>query len=154
MAPTYMNWQIFISDRRLPDLKRGDVVVVRTDEGVLLKRIAYAPGDSYLRWNGVNESWDMVQVTPSQSVVMPQCKVITVPQDHYYVIGDNLAESRDSRQFGPVTRDQIISWLPDAPPPSMGTITVNPLSRSQLAAYGVRMGKEHVRNAFMLREEK
>lgn len=70
--------------RRAP--RAGEVVVLRDPERrghVLLKRIAKPPD----------------AVAPGAS--------------HLYVLGDNTAESRDSRAFGTVHRDEIIgkAWL-------------------------------------------
>ena len=44
---------------------------------------------------------------------------ITIPPDHYFMMGDNRGESQDSRFWGPVPRDWIIGeafatyWPPD-----------------------------------------
>jgi signal peptidase I len=35
-------------------------------------------------------------------------KPITIPPDHYFMMGDNRGASDDSREFGPVPRDWII----------------------------------------------
>jgi signal peptidase I len=46
-------------------------------------------------------------------------KEITIPPDHYFMMGDNRGESDDSRYWGPVPRDWIIGeafftyWPPD-----------------------------------------
>ncbi len=53
---------------------------------------------------------------------LPACnlpKQITIPPDHYFMMGDNRGESDDSRFWGPVPRDWIIGkafatyWPPD-----------------------------------------
>lgn len=139
MAPTYNDWQLIVADRRLPQLQRDDVVVIKTEKGVLLKRVAYVAGDSYLQWNKMGENWDMVQVVPSKNLA-PDCyRVATVPADHIYVVGDNLTRSSDSRNFGPVPVSDVIAWLPGAPKPGLGAQTVPPLDQSLIAALSPRV---------------
>ena len=141
MEPTYSNWQLFVADRRLPTLKRNDVVVVKTDEGTLLKRIAYVAGDSYLRWKDRDGSWDMVQMQPGKAIDDSRYRIMTVPADHVYVVGDNLIESRDSRQFGPVPISDVIAWLPGASEPKGGAITAEPLSKRMRSSFGQKAGR-------------
>ena len=46
-------------------------------------------------------------------------KPITIPPDHYFMMGDNRGESDDSRYWGPIPREWIIGkafatyWPPD-----------------------------------------
>ena len=46
-------------------------------------------------------------------------KQITIPPDHYFMMGDNSGASDDSRYWGPVPRDWLIGgafftyWPPD-----------------------------------------
>jgi signal peptidase I len=64
--------------------RRGDIVVFRSpaDGTRLVKRVAAVPGD--------------------------QIGAITVPPDHFFVLGDNFGNSADSRVIGLIPRDNIL----------------------------------------------
>ena len=107
--------------------QRGDVVVIRSPQGSgkrLVKRIVGMPGDSLeieggiLRINGhtVDEPYVLGQPRSRERM--------TVPDDHYFVLGDNRPQSNDSNNFGPVHRSQIIgkAWLAYWPLESFGTV--------------------------------
>jgi signal peptidase I len=55
--------------------------------------------------------------TPGGACNLP--KTISIPPDHYFMMGDNRGSSDDSRFWGPVPRDWIIGkafatyWPPD-----------------------------------------
>ena len=89
-----------------------------------IKRIVAGPGDTLSIHNGhpvVNGE------EADESFIMPcggggACnlpKEITIPPDHYFMMGDNRGASDDSRYWGPVPRDWIIGqafvtyWPPD-----------------------------------------
>jgi signal peptidase I len=100
----------------------GDVVAFRTDglpiEGpssVYVERIAAGPGDRVeitggkLLVNGrvfVSRAGPEVRFdsAPMRSTYMK----MTVPADHYYMVGDNPTRSTDSRKWGPVARENLI----------------------------------------------
>jgi len=76
-----------------------------------IKRIVAGPGDTLSVHNGhpvVNGE------RPEEDFIMPcggECdfpKEITIPPDHYFMMGDNRGASQDSRFWGPVPRDWII----------------------------------------------
>ena len=89
-----------------------------------IKRIVAGPGDrlsiknGHPVVNGVEASEDFIR--PCQGgngCNLPQ--EITIPPDHYFMMGDNRGSSDDSRFWGPVPRDWIIGeafftyWPPD-----------------------------------------
>ncbi|MGB7686323.1 MAG: signal peptidase I [Solirubrobacterales bacterium] len=90
-----------------------------------IKRIVAGPGDTLSVRNGhpvVNgvEKLDEPYINPcgaAGSCNMP--KTITIPPDHYFMMGDNRGASDDSRFWGPVPRSWIIGpafvtyWPPD-----------------------------------------
>jgi len=79
-----------------------------------IKRIVAGPGDTLSVKNGhpvVNgvEKADEPYTNPcgsAEACNLP--KQITIPPDHYFMMGDNRGASDDSRFWGPVPRDWII----------------------------------------------
>jgi signal peptidase I len=51
-------------------------------------------------------------------------KEITIPPDHFFMMGDNRGASADSRYWGPVPRDQLIgqAFFTYWPPKRIGTL--------------------------------
>jgi signal peptidase I len=101
----------FIYDFTEPD--RGDVLVFESVEGDgqdLIKRVAAVGGDEIRVQNGQlfvngepqNEPY-LNQESPDASFFGPE----TVPENHVFMMGDNRANSADSRVFGPVPYDNI-----------------------------------------------
>ena len=98
---------------RFSEPQRGDVVVFKSVEGDnedLIKRVVGVPGDRIsvrrgkLYVNGEPQKEPYVNKKfPDRSYFAPK----TVPKDHVFVMGDNRANSRDSRFFGPVPDENI-----------------------------------------------
>ena len=104
--------------------QRGDIVVFKSAEGGdedLIKRVIGLPGDEVQVRDGVvfvnGERWNEPYVNdefPDRSFFGPT----TVPEGKVFVMGDNRANSRDSRFFGPLPIDNIegeafvIFWPP------------------------------------------
>lgn len=89
-----------------------------------IKRIVAGPGDTlaiddgHPVVNGELAQEDFVMpCSPGGACNLP--KPITIPPDHYFMMGDNRGASDDSRFWGPVPRDWIIGeafatyWPPD-----------------------------------------
>jgi signal peptidase I len=113
---------------RLHDVRRGDVVVfdrVTTNDGVvahddLIKRVIAVGGDTVsisqcnviVNGKKIDESYLDDKSGGSQNLV-DRCRVIdlaeqTIPKDKIFVMGDNRAESFDSRSFGPIDKELIV----------------------------------------------
>ena len=95
----------------------GDVIVFRWPRDPsqnFVKRIVGLPGDRvWLRRgtvfvNGVPLEEPYVEHPSAESL-----GELTVPEDSYFVLGDNRAQSDDSRHWGPVPRDHVIGkvWV-------------------------------------------
>jgi signal peptidase I len=95
-----------------------------------IKRIVAGPGDTLSVKNGhpvVNgvEKTDEPYIIPCGTA--PACnlpKTITIPPDHYFMMGDNRGASDDSRFWGPVPRSWIIgeAFATYWPPNRVGTL--------------------------------
>lgn len=79
-------------------IRKGDVIVLRNpqDGDVLIKRV-FALGDETVNEAKAPENWNFIR--DGQYVV---------PPSSVYVLGDNYAQSEDSRHLGPFPVDEII----------------------------------------------
>jgi len=96
------------------DPERFDIVICNypnTDDGMYrVKRVIGLPGETvelsagnlFINGELVEQNFDM---TPNETFYGP----ITIPEDHYFVLGDNRNNSKDSRSamVGPLPRDMI-----------------------------------------------
>lgn len=122
MEPNFQNGEYILTDKmsyRLHEPKRGDVIVFHSpqDERVdFIKRIIGVPGDrvevrdghTYLNDVMLEENYinDPGQVQNGR--FMHEGVVVDVPDGEYIVMGDNRLHSSDSREWGFVTRAEIV----------------------------------------------
>lgn len=90
---------------------RGDVVVFRGDGGgAFVKRVAGLPGDCL----EVRGETILVNGKPLEERFLAyrvdngSLAASVLPEDRYFVLGDNREDSLDSRSFGPVERGAIV----------------------------------------------
>ncbi|OOB77561.1 MAG: signal peptidase I [Epulopiscium sp. Nele67-Bin001] len=93
----------------------GDIIIFRQGNINMVKRVIAVGGDivdledGYVYVNGERlDELDYVRefgVTYPQSLVFPY----KVPEDSYFVMGDNRLNSEDSRTFSSITRSQIFA---------------------------------------------
>lgn len=91
MEPTLPQNSIIIGTRLFGELKTGDIIVFQKDGVLLVKRIAGSPG----------ERIDLTKISYMESVPIPiyEQEVITVPENAYFLLGDNSQNSWDSRYW-------------------------------------------------------
>lgn len=77
MEPTLPKGSYIIGLRLYTDLEKGDIIIFRHDGKLLVKRIA-AVGGEYVERNG---------------------EFLLIPEDCYYLLGDNAENSLDSRYW-------------------------------------------------------
>ncbi|ONI45840.1 signal peptidase I [Candidatus Epulonipiscioides gigas] len=96
--------------------ERGEIIVFYNGKDNLIKRVIGLPGEEINLINGevyidgilYNEPYlkDQFSTYPlNYSIQFPYI----VPQDHYFVMGDNRLNSADSRYFGPIYKGDVVS---------------------------------------------
>jgi signal peptidase I len=98
-------------------IRRGAIVVAEfpgNSDRVVIKRVAGLPGE----WVSVNSNGSLSVEQNPQSCVgtapeEPPASRWVCDCDEYFLVGDNTAESTDSRRYGPVPANAILGrvWL-------------------------------------------
>lgn len=114
MYPTYHNGEYLIVNETIKyfgEYHRGDVVIIRYPNDpskYFIKRVIGLPGETVTIRNGVVSITSATQTTP---LVLEEPYVQnrkndnlsrTLDNDEFFVMGDNRAQSSDSRIWGPV----------------------------------------------------
>lgn len=118
MAPTLTNGEKAITDGlfyRMSGIDRFDIVILEEDgfEDKLVKRVIGLPGetieyiDSVLYINGEKVEEKFLPEGVKTEMRYNKNFKVTLEKDEYYVLGDNRANSTDSRVFGPIKKSQI-----------------------------------------------
>ena len=113
MNPTLLNNEILLLKKYDRSFKRFDVVVINYGEDKLIKRIIGLPGehvkynDNILYINGkvVEESF-IDDNTANYDLNI--WGIDKIPEDYYFVMGDNRNNSTDSRIIGLIKKDNIV----------------------------------------------
>lgn len=119
MAPTLkVNDRVLVNKLSydLHDVNRGDLVVFESppNEGSqtkdLIKRVIGLPGETVESREGQIYINGQVLQEPylQDDITTGPMEKVTVPPDHLWVMGDNRANSRDSRFFGAIPEDLVI----------------------------------------------
>lgn len=136
MEPTFKNHQLILKTKfkgSLDDilLSKNTIVKFKSPTGeTSIKRIVAGPGDEIefdcnrMKINGKILNNTLVGEHPSYGVkkqgysmsrigkkrnVSPFTTTITLSKDQYYLLGDNRFNSIDSRDYGPISKGNIIS---------------------------------------------
>lgn len=109
--PTFEDLEVSIVITRFYDLDYNDFVSVYEPDGfsILHKRIVGMPGDEIKIENG------KLYINGNPDTLFPdvdytgQDMSVVVPEDSYFLMGDNRMESLDSRYYGCFNKDSIVS---------------------------------------------
>ncbi len=141
MFPTIVDGEYILIDKLTPRFggyEHGDIIVFDPPSGSgldaegipFIKRIIGMPGDTITLENGrvfvtqpngnpirIEEPYVVTEADGSTAPTLPRDAEETtewiVPEDAYFVMGDNRPRSQDSRAFGPIDGDLILgrAWV-------------------------------------------
>ena len=144
MEPNFHSGEYVLSDKvsyRVGQVKRGDVVVFHAPETArcpkgtgcdFIKRILGLPGESIQVYD--NKVWVNGQALdepyiPTTFRTLPReatqnRTVVSLGPDEYFAVGDNREHSSDSREWGPITKGEIVgkAFIRYWPPQAAGVI--------------------------------
>ncbi len=118
MSPTLEDGDVLLLNKihyKLFDVKRNDVVAIEYDDSkYLIKRVIGLPGEHieykdnilYINGKGYQETFENDLQTPDFNIT--SLGVDKIPEDMYFVIGDNRDNSLDSREIGFISRNEIL----------------------------------------------
>ena len=138
MDPNFANGEYLLTDKityRLRQPKRGDVIVFEAPGAngeEFIKRIIATPGEKiYLHEgnifiNGLKliEPYLSESLYTSSGNFLREDSEIVIPENHYFVMGDNREASSDSRTWGLIDKQKITgkAWVIYWPPDKVGSI--------------------------------
>lgn len=110
MYPTLKQNEIMILNKigLKSGINRFDIVVVKTENTRIIKRVIGLPGESvmyedgklYINGKYVEDEYSLSKTKDFDNIVLKE--------DEYFVLGDNREVSKDSRIIGPVKEEQIL----------------------------------------------
>jgi signal peptidase I len=138
MEPNFHDGEFLLTDKvtyRFSQPKRGDVIVFKapgTNNDEFIKRIIGLPGEKLSINNGkvninektVEEGYLPDTLLTEGGMFLKEGQAVTIPENHFFVLGDNRIASSDSRTWGFITKDEITgrAWVTYWPPPKLGVI--------------------------------
>lgn len=111
MTNTLQNGDTMILNKigmKFNDIKRFQIVVIKTDKSYLIKRVIGLPGEVISYKDGKLYINEKVVDDPYYKNNTEDFDPVKVPNDYYFVMGDNRNDSMDSRIIGPVKKSDIM----------------------------------------------
>lgn len=116
MLPTLHDGDIMILNEigyYLNGLERFDIIVVDTNGEKIIKRVIGLPGEIvrfkdnklFINDQEIEENFDH---DISHNFELNEIEVEVIPDDYYFVVGDNRGNSKDSRTIGLIHKKQIM----------------------------------------------
>ena len=121
MLPTLKGGQILLA-KKTNKFERGDIVVIKEEDNIIIKRIKYLPEEYYYSVLDF-ETAEMIVIENDfrdmmlgiEKYGLENIKEYKMAKNSYFVLGDNSAESDDSRRFGTLEENEIlykvVQWI-------------------------------------------
>ena len=142
MVPTFLDGDYLLTDKvtyrwmRKPE--QGDIIVFQSPENQnydFIKRIIGLPGDTIKVQNGkvfvndnqLDENYLPVGLATRSGAFLKEGIAYKIPENSYFVLGDNRNGSSDSREWGPVVREKLVgrAWFRYLPINRIGLVNHN-----------------------------
>lgn len=111
MTSTLQNGDTMILNKigmKFSDIKRFQIVVIKTDKSYLIKRVIGLPSEVISYKDGKLYINEKVVDDPYYKNNTEDFGPVKVPKGYYFVMGDNRSDSMDSRIIGPVKKSDIM----------------------------------------------
>lgn len=123
MEPNFHDHEQIFSEKvsyRFTSPKRGDIVVVKhpqTKNRLVIKRVIGLSNETLLISHGqvfvdnkkIEEEYISENVSTTGKSIIQESANYKIPENSYVVLGDNRADSVDSREWGPITENNIVA---------------------------------------------
>lgn len=122
MVATFHNGDLILTDKvtyKLAHPKYGDIIVFKNPRNKtqdFIKRIIAVEGETvtlidnklYVNDKPPAEDYLASSITTQGGNFLKPNETITVGKDHFFVVGDNRPHSSDSREWGTISKEEII----------------------------------------------
>lgn len=122
MVPTLESGDFIITEKlsfRFGNPKAGEIIVLknpRDESQDFIKRIIAVPGDTikissntvYLNGQPLKEDYLPPDTQIRSGAFLTEGSLVQVANNQYFVFGDNRNHSSDSRDWGPITKEEIV----------------------------------------------
>lgn len=111
MSPTLSDNQFIILSRSTKKIDRNDIVVFDYEDSKLIKRVIGLPGESIKYENGIlyinDREYEDKFSSITEDFELSEFGIKKIPENSYFLLGDNRNNSIDSRIIGPVNISNI-----------------------------------------------
>jgi len=138
MVPTFRSGDYLITEKisyKLGSPKLGDIIVLknpRNESQDFIKRVIAVPGDTikiennsvFINGGVINETYLPAGTITYPGAFLTESSEIKAGPNQYFVLGDNRNHSSDSREWGSITKQEIVgkAFFRYWPPKSIGLL--------------------------------